>query len=73
MTILPRLSTLTLNENQKTQVSTFASPFPAREIGLVYCHHYTKKIIIDALKKAILNTIPETMLLKKDMCIIPIK
>ncbi|OXA95869.1 hydrogen peroxide-inducible genes activator [Flavobacterium oncorhynchi] len=72
-TILPGLSTLSLNENQKTKVSTFVSPFPVREIGLVYYHHYTKKNIIDALKKVILNTIPETMLFKKDMCIIPIK
>lgn len=72
-TILPGLSVLTLTETQKTKISTFVSPFPVREIGLVYYRHFTKKSMIDALKKAIIDTIPETMLLKKDMCILPIE
>jgi len=72
-TILPGLSVLTLTENQKSKISTFVSPFPVREIGLVYYRHFTKKSMIDALKKSILATIPETMLLKKDMCVIPVK
>lgn len=72
-TILPGLSVLTLSEDQKSKLSTFEAPFPVREIGLVYYHHFTKKRMINALKIAILDTIPKTMLLKKNMCVIPIK
>jgi LysR family hydrogen peroxide-inducible transcriptional activator len=72
-TILPGLSVLTLSEDQKSKLSTFEAPFPVREIGLVYYHHFTKKSMINALKIAILDTIPKTMPLKKDMCVIPIK
>lgn len=72
-TILPELSVLTLTENQKAKISVFASPFPVREIGLVYYRHFTKKSLIEALKTSILKVIPETMLLKKNMCIIPVK
>lgn len=72
-TILPGLSVLTLNDAQKSKLSTFVSPFPVREIGLVYYRHFTKKRTIEALRSSILRTIPETMLLKKNMCIIPVK
>lgn len=72
-TILPELSLLTLNKQQKNKVSAFVSPYPVREIGLVYYTHFVKKSLIEVLKKSILLTIPESMLLKKNICVVPLK
>ncbi|WP_409416685.1 LysR substrate-binding domain-containing protein [Flavobacterium sp. PS2] len=72
-TILPELTVLALNKEQKNKISRFVSPYPVREIGLVYYNHFVKKRLIEALKKSILETIPDTMLLKKNMSIIPVK
>lgn len=72
-TILPELSLTTLNKQQKEKVSSFVSPYPVREIGLVYYNHFVKKGLVEALKKSILHSVPEKMIQKKDFCVLPIK
>ncbi len=72
-TILPELSLLTLSEEEKLKVNNFAPPYPVREIGLVYYHHFAKKSFMEALRKSILASIPKNILLKKNICILPVK
>jgi LysR family hydrogen peroxide-inducible transcriptional activator len=72
-TILPELCLTTLNDAQKEKVNNFASPYPVREIGLVYYNHFVKKSLIEALKRSIMATIPESMRSKKNVCILPVK
>lgn len=72
-TILPELSILTLSGKQKDKLSSFSAPYPVREIGLVYSSHYIKKNLIEAFKKCILDNIPDKILSKKNVCIIPVK
>lgn len=71
-TILPELSLLTLNEAHKSKVSAFAAPHPVREIGLAYYTHFVKKNLIEALKKSILASVPEDILLKKNIYVVPV-
>ncbi|MFW0739859.1 LysR substrate-binding domain-containing protein [Flavobacterium sp. T12S277] len=72
-TILPELSLLTLDAKQKEKLNSFSAPSPVREIGLVCYSNYVKKNLIKALKKCILDAIPDKVLTKKDICIVPIK
>lgn len=72
-TILPELTMLMLNEEQKKKINHFEKPTPVREIGLVTYRHFTKVKLIQALKKNILLSIPETMLDKKCKTVIPLK
>ncbi|MDR7209389.1 LysR substrate-binding domain-containing protein [Flavobacterium piscis] len=72
-TILPELSLLTLNDKQKKKLNNFSAPYPVREIGLVCYSNYVKKNLIKALKKCILDNIPDKVLTKKDICVLPIK
>lgn len=72
-TILPELSLTTLTKQQKEKISSFVSPYPVREIGLVYYNHFVKKGLIEALKKSILRSVPEKMIQKKDICVLPIQ
>jgi LysR family transcriptional regulator, hydrogen peroxide-inducible genes activator len=72
-TILPELSVLTLNSRQKDKIRSFSPPYPVREIGLAYYSHYVKKNLISALKKSIMENLPDRVLTKKNICVIPIK
>jgi LysR family hydrogen peroxide-inducible transcriptional activator len=72
-TILPELSLLTLDAKQKEKLSSFSAPYPVREIGLVCYSNYVKKNLIKALKKCILDNVPDNVLTKKDICVVPIK
>ncbi|MEO8240084.1 MAG: LysR substrate-binding domain-containing protein [Flavobacterium sp.] len=72
-TILPELSIFTLNEKQKEKLSSFSAPYPVREIGLVCYSNYVKKNVIEALKKCILDNIPDKILTKKNISVIPVK
>lgn len=72
-TILPELTTTTLNEEQKQKLNRFEEPRPVREIGLVTYRHFVKTKIIQALKKSILQSIPDTMLDKDSKEIINLK
>lgn len=62
MTILPELSTLSLDENQEESVRPIRGVPRAREIGLITTRHYDKKRFIDKLEAYIKKNIPNHML-----------
>ena len=57
ITLIPELYYLDLPENKKALVKDFVSPFPVREISLVYYRPYAKLRLIKSLKYEIINTI----------------
>lgn len=72
-TILPELSIFTLNDKQTEKLNRFSAPYPVREIGLVCYSNYVKKNVIEALKKCIIDNIPDKILTKKNISVIPVK
>jgi LysR family hydrogen peroxide-inducible transcriptional activator len=63
-TILPELSITDLSSEQLDMVRYFRTPEPVREISLVTHRHFVKEGIIEALKKEVLQQIPEKMKVK---------
>jgi LysR family hydrogen peroxide-inducible transcriptional activator len=63
-TILPELSITELNSDQLDMVRYFRTPEPVREISLVTHRHFVKEGITEALKKEVLQQIPEKMKIK---------
>ena len=68
ITIIPELAILNLNSNQKKNIREFASPKPAREIGLVMNKSFSRKAIIEKLKEEIINNMPAEMFAKNKAC-----
>lgn len=66
MTILPELSTLSLDANQEERVRSISGKPRVREISLITTKHYDKKRFIDKLKGYILSNIPKHMLSPQD-------
>lgn len=58
-TLLPALATETLGT--RSRVIPFERPIPAREVGLVFRREHYKQSLIQALRVAILEAIPETL------------
>jgi len=58
ITILPLLATKDLTKAQKQKIRSFAPPRPVREISLVVNSNYSRKSILQALKKAIEDVVP---------------
>jgi LysR family transcriptional regulator, hydrogen peroxide-inducible genes activator len=59
ITILPLLATRDLDKRQQKKIRSFAPPRPVREISLVVNSNYSRKSILEALKKAIEECMPE--------------
>ncbi len=59
ITILPLLATRDLTSSQQKKIRSFAPPKPVREISLVVNSNYSRKSILEALKKAVVNCMPE--------------
>lgn len=59
ITILPLLATKELTQSQQRKIRSFAPPKPVREISLVVNSNYSRKSILQALKKAIEDCMPE--------------
>lgn len=72
ITVLPALSLDYMNANQLKNVIKFESPIPVREIGLVTYRQHLKTNLISALKKEILNSIPNEMQKIKNQTIVQI-
>lgn len=64
ITILPLLATKDLTSSQRKKIRSFAPPKPVREISLVVNSNYSRKSILEALKKAIENCMPDEVLFK---------
>ena len=65
LTILPELSTLTLNEEQEERLSEIGIKQKAREIGMIVIPNYDKKRFIHKLREFIASNIPKHMLDKE--------
>lgn len=66
MTILPELTTLSLNEYQEENLKVIHGKPKAREIGLVVTPNYDKVRYVRLLEEYIKNNIPSHMLAKND-------
>jgi LysR family hydrogen peroxide-inducible transcriptional activator len=64
ITILPLLATRDLTKAQREKIRSFAPPKPVREISLVVNTNYSRKSILAALKKAIVDSMPDEATLK---------
>ena len=67
MTILPELSTLSLNTEQEEHIKNIAGKPKAREIGLIVTPNFDKKRFIDKICEYITQNIPGHML-SDDKC-----
>lgn len=72
ITIVPRLSTLTMTTRQKAKLHEFANPKPVREISLVTVDSYPRKKLISELSDMISENLPFEVSTRKSE-IIPIK
>jgi LysR family hydrogen peroxide-inducible transcriptional activator len=59
VTILPELATIDLDEEQQKSVRPFTTPRPVREVSLITHRDFVKKRLVEALKSAIVASIPE--------------
>lgn len=56
-TLLPYLSTIGFNEEERKYLSKFKAPTPYRSIGLIVNRHFVKKKVLDKLKANILEEV----------------
>lgn len=59
ITILPELATMDLDIEQQKSVRHFTTPRPVREVSIVTHRDFVKKRLVEALKTAIVASIPE--------------
>jgi LysR family transcriptional regulator, hydrogen peroxide-inducible genes activator len=72
ITILPELATLDLTSKQLQSLRHFKQPAPMREVSIVTHRNFVKKRLIDLLKQAILDALPEKIKQNKARHIIPL-
>ncbi len=59
ITILPELATFDLTSEQSKSVRHFISPRPMREVSLITHRDFVKKRLVEALKNAVIYSLPE--------------
>jgi LysR family hydrogen peroxide-inducible transcriptional activator len=57
LTLIPELYYMDLAKEKKSKVMDFNSPFPVREVSLIYIRPYAKLRLINALAEEIKQTI----------------
>lgn len=72
ITLLPELAIRYMNKSELQRVRYFKKPEPVREISLVTHRNYTKKALLDILKKEIIRHIPKRMLKSKNKKIVDV-
>ena len=72
ITILPELATLDMSEAQKNHLRYFKQPAPVREVSIVTHRDYSKRKLIDELKKEILASVPDKLKKNKKVMVIPV-
>jgi LysR family hydrogen peroxide-inducible transcriptional activator len=72
ITIVPELATLNLSGKQMQLIRHFKKPSPMREVSLVTHRDFVKKRLIDALKKAIEDCIPDKIRKNKTAYVVPV-
>lgn len=65
ITILPLLATRDLTKSQLKKIRSFAPPKPVREISVVVNANYSRKSILEALKNAITECMPDEATINK--------
>lgn len=73
ITIIPELVTFQMPKNELRAVRHFKSPAPMREVSLVVHGNFIKKRLIDSLKNAIMDHLPEKLRQNKKRNVIPIQ
>ena len=58
LTLIPELYFLDMPEDKKSKVADFQSPFPVREVGLIYHRPYAKFRLVKVLSEVIKEIIP---------------
>jgi len=61
MTLLPYLTALGLNKNDRMRVKPLDDPKPSRQVGLIYSRSQAKKRILEALKETICTSLPKVL------------
>lgn len=59
ITILPELATLNMPSKQLQLIRKFKNPVPVREVSMVVLRDFVKKRLTDALREAIVKSVPE--------------
>ena len=72
ITIVPELATLNLSGKQSQMIRHFRKPSPMREVSLVTHRDFVKKRLIDVLKNAIEDCIPEKISKNKTAYVVPV-
>ncbi|MCX7798488.1 MAG: hydrogen peroxide-inducible genes activator [Melioribacter sp.] len=71
MTLLPYLALQYIKDKRKlNQIKEFDNPVPKREVGIIYSTTFIKTHLLDALKKEILDVIPDELKQNKSGLII---
>jgi len=72
ITILPELATFDMTQAQKNHLRYFKKPVPVREVSIVTHRDYSKRKLIDELKKEILLAVPDKLKTSKKTMVIPV-
>lgn len=72
ITILPELATQDLTAAQMRLIRHFKSPSPMREVSLITNKTFVKRQLLDALRKIILECIPEKIRKNKPRNVVPV-
>lgn len=72
ITILPELATMDLTAKQMQLVRHFKKPPPMREVSLIVHRDFAKQRLVQALKEAIIQSVPEKIRQNKNQHIVPI-
>jgi len=65
LTLLPELATLDFDKKAMAKLRPFQEPKPVREVSMVMHRSYLKRKLVQALHKEILDSIPDTINVKK--------
>jgi LysR family hydrogen peroxide-inducible transcriptional activator len=72
ITILPELATLNLSSRQSELIRYFRKPSPMREVSIVVHRDFVKKKLIEVMRQAIIQSIPEKIAKNKSTLVVPV-
>ncbi len=73
VTILPELATMDLTSKEKERLRHFKAPAPVREVGIITHRDFVKRKLVNAIKQAIIESIPEKLKKNNSKNIVPIQ
>ena len=73
LTILPELATYDFTKTQKNRIRPFIDPAPVREVSIITHRDFVKKKLVNALKKVLMDTLPEELLHNEQHPIVSLK